>query len=67
MTAQARLSAAGGDSGYSSNTSDYCASGGGGGVIQIFSSDIEIKGKTDVRGGKGLDSGEDGVKWFGGT
>lgn len=58
------LSAVGGDSGFSSNHSNYCGGGGGGGVIQVFSqTDIkkyEANSLKRTNGGRGLQNGEAG-------
>ena len=61
-----RLSAAGGDSGYSFNHSHYCGGGGGGGVIQVFSltdnTDYVADSTNSTRPGVGIQDGEEGLE-----
>lgn len=61
-----RLSAAGGNSGYSTNHSHYCGGGGGGGVIQVFSLTDNTKYTANslirTRGGRGIQPGEEGLE-----
>ena len=61
-----RLSAAGGNSGYSLNHSHYCGGGGGGGVIQVFSltdnTDYVANGAKRTRPGLGIQDGEEGLE-----
>ena len=60
------LSAAGGNSGYSSNYSHYCGGGGGGGVIQVFSLSDKAwdtsNSKIRTIPGLGIQDGEKSLK-----
>ena len=61
-----RLSAAGGNSGYSLNHSHYCGGGGGGGVIQVFSltdnTNYIANSAVRTRPGLGIQDGEEGLE-----
>lgn len=61
-----RLSAAGGNSGYSMNHSHYCGGGGGGGVIQVFSltDNTNYTANSTIRAkpGLGIQDGEEGLE-----
>jgi len=56
------LSARGGNSGISSNYSDYCGDGGGGGVIDVTGLDVLFSKSSAVHysGGRGLENGSMG-------
>ena len=57
------LSVKGGNSGFTSNYSDYCGDGGGGGIIHITSPDISFSNQSAVNysGGRGLENGLTGL------
>ncbi|XP_071959444.1 adhesion G protein-coupled receptor E3-like [Antedon mediterranea] len=59
------LNASGGSSSYEhQNKSFYCGGGGAGGVIRLFYLDLQVDDlhlQTDVSGGIGNDTGEDGI------
>lgn len=57
------LSVKGGHGGKTSNYSDFCGDGGGGGVIVIKSYDFQFSNSSliDLSGGFGLENGTDGV------
>ncbi|XP_065064148.1 uncharacterized protein LOC135690509 isoform X2 [Rhopilema esculentum] len=63
---EGELSAVGGNSGKTSNYSDYCGDGGGGGVILVKSFSYHTAGSfvIKVEGGKGLVNGTNGIKKF---
>ena len=58
------LKADGGHSGKTSNYSDYCGDGGGGGVIDVMSLDYSISAPNfmSVHGGRGLENGQPGKR-----
>ena len=58
-----KLSAKGGHGGKTSNYSDYCGDGGGGGLIHIRSFDSYFSDSSvfDLKGGRGLEDGKDGI------
>ena len=67
VNSKGSLSAAGGHSGYSSDTLQHCGDGGGGGVIQVFSTfDNSTHNLFSVNGGSGIEDGEEGVAYQGG-
>ena len=63
MVVEGELSVMGGNSGISSNYSDYCGDGGGGGVILIRALDIRFSNLSTVHhsGGRGLENGSIGL------
>ena len=67
------LRATGGNSGFSSNTSNRCGGGGGGGIIQIFTltnstmEDYKVNRAVRTKGGSGRGKGENGIDYAGGT
>ena len=62
MVVDGELSARGGNSGISSNYSDYCGDGGGGGVIDVTGLDVLFSKSSAVHysGGRGLENGSMG-------
>jgi hypothetical protein len=72
LTSKGNLSASGGNSGFSSETNDHCGDGGGGGVIQVFSTTDDVQYRAHLSairttGGNGLSKGERGIVFLGGT
>ena len=59
---EGELSVRGGNSGISSNYSDYCGDGGGGGVIDITGLDVLLSNSSAIHysGGRGLENGSKG-------